>query len=776
MSDYQLASGWVAALGGGAFNWRFIHDQDKARPAIKRRGTLEYVWQEACAWNQAGYGIFATVNEMDGAGYDGAGQPIQGARGDTLEHVQSIRAHVVDLDNLSAMENLQRAAQHQPAPWFAVQTSPNKAHVYWPVYGGSIEQYSTIQRKLRQLFDGDKAVIDATRVLRVPGFWHQKGAPHLVTWFGLPGWSQQITFDALAASLAHVNAIAATGGRHRLGDPEMSAPSADWLWYALDNMPIDGMSHPDFISFTAAYKQAGWTVADPDELRDRWLAWCERFGQASKGLEYNLKHWNSIEDTEIGWKSLLRQNPTLNGMFMFGGAQHVPPARVVSDVPPAFAASPSADLPMILDSNDCATYFKDCTFIVRNGMIRDTKGQMLNSTQFNGKFGGPRFIISPTGQPTDEPWKAATRSVFWRVPTVDYLRFLPHETPGKIVTDELGRSGLNTYIPPAIITQQGDPSPFLRHMELLFPTQSDMQTYLHFIAHNAQYPGHKIPWAPLLQSAEGAGKGIIKALFSYLVGSTYFHSPNAQELIESGQKFNAWMRNKLFIFVDEIRVDERRDMIEVLKPMITEHEIEIQGKGDNQEKEDNYANWAFLSNYKDAIPVNQNSRRFAIFYSAIQSAQDLIDRGMNDAYFLRLMNWFNLEGGKAILANFFRHEFTVSRGSLPHRAPVTSSHAEAVRQGRTPVERAILEAIDSTQNGFRGGWVSSIAVNRVLQKAGLKTPGASAIERIIEGLGFYQIGRSHRPFMQDGTDGASILFHTDRTADAGWYGRAQGYE
>src|SRR3546814_7277037 len=82
------------------------------------------------------------------------------------------------------------------------------------------------------------------------------------------------------------------------------------------------------------------------------------------------------------------------------------------------------------------------------------------------------------------------------------------------------------------------------------------------------------------------------------------------------------MHRKLFLIADEIKTDDRRDMIEVLKPMISERTLEMQAKGLAQRKADNVANWLFFSNYRDAIPITQNSRRFAIFFSAIQSGQD----------------------------------------------------------------------------------------------------------------------------------------------------------
>ena len=773
---FQLAYAWASALTGdpdnAVFNWRFIHDQDKGKPAIKRRGTLAQMWQQACNWNAQGYGIFATVNEMDGTGYDATGNPIRDQSGDTLEHVAAIRTHVVDLDNLSAMTNLQRAASHYPAPQFAVQTSPGKAHVYWVVtrYRDN-EFYRLQQRKLRQLFDGDPAVIDATRVLRVPGFWHRKGEPHLVTCYSLPG-AQYITDPAaLAQSVAHINAADDFHERKPLGDPSLTAPSREWVIQAIRTMPVDGLEHSSFISFLSAWKQAAWNHLEEHEARQIYLDWCATI-PGHKGVDYDLKHWNDIKQTEIGWKSLLRQNPNLNASFMFYGVNHMPQAnqsQAVSPIPTQ-AEHPGE----LLFAEDCAEYFKGCTFVTQFGEILDPKGQLLNSTKFNGKYGGPRFVINPTGQPSNEPWTAATRSVFWRIPVVDYLRFLPHEPPGAIVADELGRTGVNTFKPALIRRIQGDPSPFYYHLDLILPDKNDQRILLDYIAHNAKYPGHKIPWAPLVQSVEGAGKGIFKSLFSYLVGSSYFHSPNAKELVEGGSKFNAWMRGKLFILVDEIKTDERRDMIEVLKPWISEKEIEIQGKGHDQRKEDNYANWAFFSNYKDAVPINQNSRRFAIFYSTIQSTTDLHERDMNDGYYSWLYNWFDGDGC-AILANHFVNEYELERGAISMRAPKTSSHSEAVKHGRSPTERAILDAVESGLPGFRGGWISTIATVKRLKEIGVRVASQSGLERIIEGLGYHLIGKANRPHFQEENGALTILFNVDKIADPEHYGSTQGY-
>jgi hypothetical protein len=227
----------------------------------------------------------------------------------------------------------------------------------------------------------------------------------------------------------------------------------------------------------------------------------------------------------------------------------------------------------------------------------------------------------------------------------------------------------------------------------------------------------------------------------------YVYSPKADELVKSGSTFNAWMRAKLMIIVNEIKVDERRELIEILKPMISDKRVEIQSKGVDQEMEDNPANWLFFSNYKNAIPVSQNGRRYAIFYSAIQSSEDLRIRGMDDAYFSALFEWLR-SGGSEFIAHWLLN-YPIERGGVPMRAPDTSSMEEARRISRGPIETAIMEAVQDGLPGFRGGYLSLLAVINRIKTVGIRTPSRTTIAEIIETMGYHEIGRSTRQFGQE---------------------------
>lgn len=776
MQDYNQASAFINTLGGGVFDFRAIHDQRKDIPAIPFRGTLDECWGSIVNYNNQGYGCFAVINQLDGNGRE-------------LNNVQSVRAHFVDLDNLNAMINMQRASEWQPLPAFAVQSSPNKAHVYWPVqpYCDN-DRFTLVQRKLVQFFDGDPRIIDATRVMRLPGTLHQKAEPVLVTCFSLGGYGQINDVATLEAALAHVNIIEHVATRKELGDPELAAPSVEWLQFALKNADPNEMDRGEWISFSAAFKQSGWNLTDPDTLFNMWSQWCARYEHNDEGE--NLKQWNSVRDTQVGWKSISYKIPAILAHMRL--AEKKAPVQPVNDVPqmpvvdggetpvntpiaPDMPAPPELDCKgELLTDMEQQVWFKGCVFIENFGTILTPSGRLMNATKFNGAFGGKKFIIDEHAKTVNEPWQAALRSTLWTIPKADHIRFLPHMPHLEIHVDELERRGVNIYKPALIKSRAGDAAPFLNHLALILPDENDQRQLLDFFAHNAKYPGHKIPWAPLLQSAEGVGKGVFKQVIKHVMGAPYVHYPSAKEMAESGAKFNAWMRAKLFILVDEVRTDERRDMIEILKPMISEEEIEIQGKGLDQDKEDNYSNWLFFSNWKDAIPVNKNARRFSINYSALQTAEHILEAGMNDAYFDRLFGWLK-GGGLEIVANYLL-TYPIERGEIPMRAPNTSSTVEALRQSRGPLEQLVLDAVADELPGFKGGYVSAQAMVNRIKATGGRSVSPKTISSVLEQLGYVYIGRAPRAYFVEDANNKSAIYHTNAQAVVDYFGQWQGYE
>lgn len=775
MTDRNLANWFVQALTGDVntvMDWRCIHDQRKDLPAHNFRGSLAEIMPTLEDYNSRGYGIFCTINALDGQGRE-------------LTNVAHIRAHMLDLDDpVTAQANYERAVA--AGANFAVQTSPGKYHLYWKVqpYTGN-EFFTVVQRKLAQFYSGDRTIIDATRVMRVPGFVHAKGAPHLVTVWPLAAIDHVWTADQMQTALAHVNVIDFLATRSPLGTKEMAAPSLEWLKFALSLVNPNDMDRGEWLSFSAAFKQAGWSHSDDETLFNIWSGWCDLYAGNDRGE--NRKLWESIKDTEVGWTSIERKTP-VKAYMSFGFKDAPAPQQTRQTAPttpqtiptgvtvPNDTEDTSGDkFGEILSEYDCKVWFKDCYFVANSGKIFSKSGRYMNATQFNGRYGGKQFIISSVGKLTDEPWKAALRSTCWTIPKVDHIRFLPQKPTFEVVEDDLGRRGLNTYIPARIKSKEGDLTRWFDWFNRIFPNKADQKLLFDYMAHCVKYPGFKIQYAPLIQSAEGIGKTIFFEVIQNALGSMYVYTPNAQKLIDSGSTFNAWQRGKLLILVNEIKIDERRELIEILKPWITDGLIEVQSKGVDQEMEDNAANWLLFSNYKDAVPISMNGRRYAIFYSALQSSADILAAGMDKDYFNDLWRWLRDEGGIQAITHWLLH-YPIERGALPVRAPETSSQAEAIAITRSPLECVIADCMNDGVPGFRGGFVSTAAVIGKAKASGIRQPNARSVHGCLESMGLVHLGRGARAFLQEDVNNRSEIFGTLSTLRVEDYGRAQGYE
>ncbi|MEY9578289.1 hypothetical protein ABIE88_005865 [Bradyrhizobium diazoefficiens] len=589
----------------------------------------------------------------------------------------------------------------------------------------------------------------------------------------------------LEIALAGVNVFDSTGERYPLGEKKMQAPGWDWCLRALAETNPNDLDRSEWIGFTAAWKQAAWNWASEDQLIQAWSQWSMQYTleDGSKPTPaYLKKNWNSVRNTEVGWPSLERRNGNLHALRLFGEKLQEQ-ERQSNPLPMPHEPQESMPVPVgeLLTDSEQREWFKGCVLIGPENTIFGPRGIRYDVGSFNSTYGGKNFVVDGLGKTVNKPWEAATNSRLWRIPTVDGTCFRPRQVTGEIITDGLSRTYINTYIPATIERMDGDAMPFLRHIALVLPDAHDQRTLIDFLAHNARFPGHKIPWSPLIQSTEGIGKNVFKQVMRHVIDTQYFYQPKAKQLNDSGSKFNGWMEGKLFFLVDEIKTDEKRDMVETLKPFITETELEIEGKNINQKMGDTPGNWLFFTNHKDAIPIHANGRRFAIFYSPLQTLGDLTSRGMNDDYFNGLYYWLGNEQngghrtGLKIVANYLLN-YPIECGAIPMRAPKTTSTAEALIESRGWLEQLIAEAVNDGLQGFRGGWISTAAVARLLRERGGKPVAARTLGNAIGNLQYHHRGQAGRAYFADDPSKRGVLWNVDENADVANYGRAQGYD
>jgi hypothetical protein len=122
-------------------------------------GTLNEHKHALAALNAKGAGVYITVNQTD-------------LKGRTEANILKVRALFVDLDGspLQPIKDLPEDLQ----PHIIIESSPNRWHAYWLVNNCELEQFKQLQQDLAAKFNGDKAVNDLPRVMRLAGFSHNK--------------------------------------------------------------------------------------------------------------------------------------------------------------------------------------------------------------------------------------------------------------------------------------------------------------------------------------------------------------------------------------------------------------------------------------------------------------------------------------------------------------------------------------------------------------------------------------------------------------------------
>ena len=157
------AKSFIELLGSGEQYFQTFSDVDDLyQPYLVAQFylTFEDAKERLMELNELGAGVFVTINETDGTGRK-------------AENIVAVRAVFLDLDGAP----LEPVMQAEIQPHCVIETSKDRFHVYWLVKDLPLQQFTSIQLAIAARFTGDKNVKDISRVMRVPGFIHQKHEP-----------------------------------------------------------------------------------------------------------------------------------------------------------------------------------------------------------------------------------------------------------------------------------------------------------------------------------------------------------------------------------------------------------------------------------------------------------------------------------------------------------------------------------------------------------------------------------------------------------------------
>jgi len=420
-----------------------------------------------------------------------------------------------------------------------------------------------------------------------------------------------------------------------------------------------------------------------------------------------------------------------------------------------------------LSADQQLIHFKGCVYVQDAHRVFVPSGAFLKPDQFNATYGGYVFQLDEQGDKTTrKAWEAFTESQVVRYPKAETSSFRPDLESGALV-EVGGRLVVNSYVAHPTPKREGDPALFLELLEKMLPIERDRTILLSYLAAVVQHKGVKFKWTPLIQGVEGNGKSTLTDCLAFAIGDRYTFRPMVEDLSE---KFNGWLFESILVSIEDVYVQGHKvEVLEKLKPMITGSKLRKRVMNQDPSNATTCANFILNSNHKDAIPIHENGRRFAVFYTAQQSKEDKVECGMTDAFFTRLYRWLEREGGFEIV-NHYLHtyqildEFNPALGGV---APITSSTQEAILASRGGIEQEIVEAIGEGRIGFAGGWVSSVHLDLLIStlRMGRAIPHSKRTE-LMWRLGYLphpalKDGRAHNPIMVDMGKKSKLYIRSD---------------
>ncbi len=280
-----------------------------------------------------------------------------------------------------------------------------------------------------------------------------------------------------------------------------------------------------------------------------------------------------------------------------------------------------------------------------------------------------------------------------------------------------------------------------KHILLIFGTSERAHIFEQWLAHQVQYSGELLKWAPLIQSIQGTGKSFFTKLLRFVLGDSNVGVVMPSQVMKD---FNGWAVGSIVNVLEELRVvgHSRHDAANALKPLITDEMIQINDKGISQFTTFNTINYICFTNFQDALPMEANDRRWWVIFAPVSTMAefpDLVGESVAD-YFEKL--YHALENHKSEVRKWLL-EYPISK-EFKHttQAPMTKEKRMMIDMEEQNII-GLMEAKDAIEQGhiyFDDQVVSSSHLFAELQfHYGLPNIQAKQKNNILQKLGFKPI-------------------------------------
>lgn len=314
-------------------------------------------------------------------------------------------------------------------------------------------------------------------------------------------------------------------------------------------------------------------------------------------------------------------------------------------------------------------------------------------------------------------------------PRVDSVTYWPQQE--RLVTED-GISKLNLWRPSGVSPEAGNVNVMLDHIRYLYPEPAEHDTLLDYLAYQVQHPGKKVHWAILLQGLPGNGKSYFGHLMACVLGAHNVRQVSSEMMHDT---FTEWQKNTQFVVVEEIMARGRMELMNKLKPLITQPTVNIQEKFKPTYEQKSRYNFLFLTNHSDALILDATDRRYCILASNFGPHPD------GRVYYDRLFSWTS-DNAASILGHLLARNLA---GFAPHgHAPMTAGKREMIEESMPALDQWIRDKVDSGIWPFSGDIVNPSDIATVIREFNFHS-NPKEIGKAFSRLGYTFLGRKYLP-------------------------------
>lgn len=212
---------------------------------------------------------------------------------------------------------------------------------------------------------------------------------------------------------------------------------------------------------------------------------------------------------------------------------------------------------------------------------------------------------------------------------------------------------------------------------------------MQWLAHQVQYTGKKILWSPIIQGIQGIGKTVFSEILKCCLGDVNVGIVSPTQVISD---FNSWATDKCVNVLEELRIagKSRYDCVNALKPLITDRMIQINSKGVKQYNTYNTTNYICFTNYKDAIPIDDDDRRWFVIFSEVNHISEIKEKlGVEPNDYFKLL-FDNLKKYAGEVRKYFL-EFKISDAFMQVKTAPMTTYKEAMVNSQNSKYEALEE-------------------------------------------------------------------------------------